>query len=110
LEHINVFMLRTASQVRARQQGRFLLSAGQEVTIPLALHRVQRANEWFLIDETGETYFLGANPAKMIVRIYGGPSPGNALVFIDTDVGWRAVPSVSTVASDVTLRSSEERR
>jgi hypothetical protein len=98
-------MLRTASQIRARQHGRFLLSAGQEVTVPLVFHRTERANEWVFIDETGERYFFGANPTKTIVRIYGGPSPGNALVFIDTDADWRALPSVRTVASDVTLHS-----
>jgi hypothetical protein len=97
--------LRSANQIRSNKRGRFLLSAGQEVLIPLAVHRPQRANEWFLVDEHGEKHFFSANPTKMILRIYGGPSPGNALVFINTDAGWRAMPTVSTVPSDATLRT-----
>jgi hypothetical protein len=85
--------------------GRFLLSAGQEVIIPLAFRRPQRANEWFLVDDAGAKHFFSADPTKMIVRIYGGPAPGNALVFIIADAGWKAMPTVSTVPSDVSLRT-----
>jgi hypothetical protein len=101
------FMLRTASQIRKNERGRFSLYAGQDVVIPLAFHRAQRANEWFFISETGERYFYSADPTKLIARIYGGPSPGNALVFINTDAGWNAMPSVETVASDVSLLTGE---
>jgi hypothetical protein len=97
--------LRSANQIRSNERGRFLLSAGQEVVIPLAFHRPQRANEWFLVDEHGARHFFSADATKMIVRIYGGPAPGNALVFINTDAGWKAMPTVSTVPSDATLRT-----
>ena len=97
--------LRSANQIRSNERGRFLLSAGQEVLIPLAFHRSQRANEWFLVDEHGARHFFSADPTKMIVRIYGGPAPGNALIFINTDAGWRAMPTISTVPSDATLRN-----
>lgn len=97
--------LRTANQIRGDERGRFLLSSGQEAIIPLAFHRPQRANEWFLVDDSGTKHFFSADPTKMIVRIYGGPAPGNALVFINTDAGWKALPMVSTVSSDVTLWS-----
>jgi hypothetical protein len=89
------------------ERGRFSLSAGQDVVIPLAFYRAQRANEWLFISEAGERYFFSADPTKLIARIYGGPSPGNALVFINTDAGWNAMPSVETVASDVSLYSHE---
>lgn len=95
----------TANQIQSNERGRFLLSAGQEVMIPMAFHRRQRANEWFLVDERGARHFFSADPTKMIVRIYGGPAPGNALVFINTDAGWRAMPSLSTVSSDTTPRT-----
>jgi hypothetical protein len=101
------FTLRTAAQIRKNEQGRFSLSAGQDVVIPLTFRRAQRANEWFFIGETGERYSYSADPTKLIARIYGGPSPGNALVFINTDAGWNAMPSVETVASDVSLYSRE---
>jgi hypothetical protein len=48
--------------------------------------------------------FLSANPTKLILRIYGGPSPGNALVFVDTDASWRAMPSVKTIPTHFTLQ------
>lgn len=97
--------LRSANQIRSHECGRFLLSAGQEVKVPLAFHRPQRANEWFLFDEHGAKHFFSADPTKMLVRIYGGPAPGNALVFINTDAGWHAMPTVSTIPSDATLHS-----
>jgi hypothetical protein len=101
------FAFRTAAQIRAGAEGRFSLSAGQEVIIPVVFHRQQRANEWFLIDDRGEKYFFPANPTKMLLRLYGGPSPGNALLFVDTDAGWHATPSVSTVPSEYTMRAPE---
>ena len=97
--------LRTANQIRCGERGRFLLSSGQEAIMPLAFHRPQRANEWSLLDDSGNKHFFSADPTKIIMRIYGGPAPGNALVFINTDAGWKALPTVSTVPSDVTLRS-----
>jgi hypothetical protein len=101
------FAFRTAAQIRAGAEGRFSLSAGREVIIPVVFHRPQRANEWFLIDDSGEKYFFSANPTKMLLRLYGGPSPGNALLFVDTDAGWHAMPSVSTVPSEYTMRAPE---
>lgn len=95
--------LRTQSQIRADEHGRFLLSAGQEVAVPLAFYRQQRANEWYLIDDAAKKYFFSANPTKMLLRIFGGPSPGAAVAFIDTDAGWHALPSVRTVPSDFSL-------
>ncbi|MCC8966461.1 hypothetical protein H8A95_30090 [Bradyrhizobium sp. Pear76] len=62
--------LRTANQIRGDERGRFLLSAGQEAIIPLAFHRPQRANEWFLVDGSGTKHFFSADSTKMIVRIY----------------------------------------
>jgi hypothetical protein len=102
--------LRTANQIRGDERGRFLLSAGQEAIIPLAFHRPQRANEWFLVYDSGTKHFFSADPTKMILRVYGGPAPGNALVFINTDAGWKALPTVSTVPSDVTLWSMSAAR
>jgi hypothetical protein len=102
--------LRTANQIRGDERGRFLLSAGQEANIPLAFHRPQRANEWFLVDDSGTKHFFSADPTKIILRVYGGPAPGNALVFINTDAGWKALPTVSTVPSDVTLWSMSAAR
>ena len=78
--------------------------------IPLAFHRPQRANEWFLVDDSGTKHFFSADPTKMILRVYGGPAPGNALVFINTDAGWKALPTVGTVPSDVTLWSMSAAR
>ncbi len=101
------FILRTASQIRKNERGRFSLSSGQDVVIPIAFHRAQRPNEWFFISEAGQKYFFSADPTKLIARIYGGPSPGNALVFLNTDAGWNAMPSVETVASDVSLYAPE---
>jgi hypothetical protein len=95
--------LRTQPQIRAGERGRFLLSAGQEVAIPLALHRPQRANEWYLIDDGGKPHFFSANPTKMLLRLHGGPSPGCAVAFVDTDAGWNAIPSVRTVPSGSSL-------
>ena len=37
------------------------------------------------------------------VRIYGGAAPGAAEVFINTDAGWNAMPSVRTVPTDFVL-------
>lgn len=96
--------LRTQSQIRANERGRFMLSSGQEVAIPLAFYRPQRANEWFLIDDGGKPHVFSANPTKMLLRLYGGPSLGAAEVYINTDAGWKALPSVRTVPSDFSLR------
>jgi hypothetical protein len=76
--------------------------------IPLVFHSSKRSNEWFLFDENGQRYFLQANPTKMLLRIYGGASPGSALVFIDTDAGWNPLPSVQTVPTDFTLNAAAE--
>jgi hypothetical protein len=97
--------LRTQSQTRANEKGRFMLSTGQEVSIPLAFHRPQRANEWYLIDDAGKPHFFSANPTKMLLRLFGGPSAGGALAFIDTDASWNALPSVKTVPSEFSLQS-----
>jgi hypothetical protein len=100
------FLMRTDAQIRDKLRGPFVLLRGQEAVIPLLFHRPQRSNEWFFADERGTTFFLSANPTKLILRIYGGPSPGNALVFVDTDAGWNAMPSVKTVPSDFTLKKA----
>jgi hypothetical protein len=97
--------LRTQTQIRADERGRFLLSAGQEVAIPRAFRRAQRANEWYLIDDSGKAHFFSANPTKMLLQLHGGPSPGSAVAFIDTDAGWSAIPSVRTVPSGFSLWS-----
>jgi hypothetical protein len=98
--------LRTDSQIRNNARGLFPLLAGQEATIPLAFHSPKRANEWFLFDENGQSYFIPADPTKMLLRVYGGASPGSALVFIDTDAGWNAMPSVETVPTDFVLNTA----
>jgi hypothetical protein len=96
--------LPTAPQLRAKKKGAFRLSAGQTVSVPIFLHCPRRANEWFLIDERRERHPFSANPTKMILRLFGGPNPGNVLVIVDADAGWRAMPSVATIASDAKLR------
>jgi hypothetical protein len=100
--------MRTQEQIRANTRGRFLLSAGQEMPIPLAFYRPQRANEWYFVDDAGKQHFFSANPTKILIRIVGGTSPGHALVYIDTDAGWRPHPSVRTVPSDFSLSSKTE--
>jgi hypothetical protein len=70
--------------------------------------RDNRRNEWFFIDENAEKYFRAPDPTKMIVRIYGGPAPGNALVYLDVDAGWNPFPSVKTVPSDFTLSAESQ--
>ena len=54
--------------------------------------------------ERSTKYFVSAHPTKMLLRILGGRSPGNALVFIDTDAGSHALPMVKTVPSDFALK------
>jgi hypothetical protein len=102
------FTLRTDSQIRNNQRGSFALLAGQEITIPLAFHSPNRSNEWFMFDENGKRYFIPANPAKLLLRIYGGAAPGSALVFVDTDAGWNALPSVQTVPTDFALKGAAQ--
>jgi nucleoside phosphorylase len=97
-------VMRTDDQIRAGERGHFALARGQKKMVPLAFRRPTRANEWFLFDEHGNKHFVPANPAKMIVRLYGGAAPGNALVFLNTDAGWNVFPSVKTIPSDRTLR------
>jgi len=104
------FVLRTDQQIRADERGRFTLSRGQKRAVPLAFRRTARANEWFFIDEDAKAYFRPSNPTKMIVRIYGGPAPGNALVYIDVDAGWNPFPSVRVVPSDYTLDGEQQVR
>jgi nucleoside phosphorylase len=98
------FVMRTDDQIRSGERGRFTLSRGQKKIVPLAFRAMIRANEWFLFDENGKKYFVPANPTKMIVRIYGGTAPGNALIYLDTDAGWNVFPSVKTIPSDLTLK------
>jgi hypothetical protein len=100
--------LRTDPQVRNNEKGPFALLSGQQMMIPLAYHSPNRPNEWFLFDENGERYFLPANPTKMVLHIYGGLSPGAALVFIDTDAAWNPFPLVETVHTDFTLRAAAD--
>jgi hypothetical protein len=102
------FTLRTDTQIRSNQRGSFAQFAGQEITIPLAFHSPNRSNEWFVFDENGKRYFIPANPTKMLLRIYGGAAPGSALVFIDTDAGWNALPSVQTVPTDFSLKGEAQ--
>jgi hypothetical protein len=77
------------------------------MVIPLAFHSPNRANGWSLFDEDGKRYFLPANPTKMLLRLHGGTGPGAALVFIDTDAGGNALPSVKTVPMDFSLAPAE---
>jgi hypothetical protein len=100
--------LRTDSQIRNNERGPFGLPSRQEVMIPLAFHAPKRAHEWFLFDENGQRYFIPANPTKIVLRIFGGVSPGSALVFIDTDAGWNALPSIETVPMNFTLGAATE--
>ena len=95
--------LRTDPQIRNNERGSFPIYAGQQTLVPLAFRSAHRANEWFLFDENGQSYFIPANPAKMLLRLYGGAAQGAAEVFIDTDAGWNAVPSVRIVPTDFVL-------
>lgn len=95
--------LRTDGQIRNNERGSLSIFSGQQVIIPLAFRSPQRANEWFLFDENGQSYFIPADPTKMLLRIYGAAAPGAAEVFIDTDAGWNAMPSVRTVPTDFVL-------
>jgi hypothetical protein len=99
--------LRADSQIRNKERGSFPLLAGQEPVIPLAFHSPHRANEWFLFDENGQSYFIPANPIKLLLRIYGGAAPGCVLAFINTDAGWNAMPSVETVPTDFVLNTAD---
>lgn len=100
--------LRQDSQIRNNERGSFPIFAGQQAIIPLAFRSPQRANEWFLFDENGQSHFIPANPTKMLLHIYGGAAPGAALAFIDTDAGWNAMPSVLTVPTDFTLNKADD--
>jgi hypothetical protein len=100
--------LRSDSQIRNDERGAFALLAGQEAAVPLMYHSPRRANEWFLFDETGQSYFISANPTKVLLRVHGGPSPGSALVFVDTDAGWNPFPSIQTVRSDFVLNRTTD--
>ena len=95
--------LRTDWQIRNNERGSFPIYAGQQTLVPLAFRSAHRANEWFLFDENGQSYFIPANPAKMLLRVYGGAAQGAAEVFIDTDAGWNAMPSVRIVPTDFVL-------
>ena len=97
------FVLRADRQIRAGERGRFPLSRGEEVILPLIFRGPIRANEWFLIDESGKKYFVPANSTKIIVHIYGAAGSAAALVSIDLDAGWNVFPSARTVTSDHTL-------
>lgn len=99
--------LRTDAQIRSNERGPLPILAGQQVIIPLAFRSPQRANEWFLFDENGQNYFIPADPTKMLLRIYGGAAPGAAEVFINTDAGWNAMPSVRTVPTDFILNQTQ---
>lgn len=99
--------LRTDAQIRNNERGSFPIFAGQQVIIPLAFRSPQRANEWFLFDENGQSYFIPADPTKILLRIYGGAAPGAAEVFINTDAGWNAMPSVRTVPTDFVLNQTD---
>jgi hypothetical protein len=81
--------------------------AGQQAIIPIVFRSPQRADEWFLFDENGQHHFIPANPTKMLLRVYGGAAPGAAVVFINTDAGWNAMPSIETVSTDFTLNRTE---
>jgi hypothetical protein len=102
------FTLRTDAQIRNKERGPFTLLAGQEAMVPLAFHSPIRANEWFLFDENSQSYFIPANPVKLLMRVYGGVLPGSALAFISTDAGWNAMPSVETVPTNFILNKPEE--
>jgi hypothetical protein len=93
---------------RSGERGRFVLLRGQRKVVPLAFRAPVRSNEWFLFDQVGNKHFVPANPIKMILRIYGGVAPGNALVFLNTDAGWNVFPSVKTVPSDHCLGDQRE--
>jgi len=99
--------LRTDAQFRNDERGPFPISAGQQAIIPLFFRLPQRANEWFLFDESGRRHYIPADPTKMVLHIFGGAAPGAAEVFIDTDAGWNAMPSVRTVTTDFALNQAD---
>ena len=99
--------LRTDSQIRNNERGSFPILPGQQAIVPLAFRSSKRANEWFLFDENGQSYFIPADPTKILLRIYGGAAPGAAVAFIDTDAGWNAMPSVRTVPTDFILNQAD---
>lgn len=101
------FTLRTDSQIRNNERGSFPILPGQQAIVPLAFRSPKRANEWFLFDENGQSYYIPADPTKMLLRIYGGATPGAAVAFIDTDAGWNAMPSVQTVPTVFILNQSD---
>jgi hypothetical protein len=100
--------LRTDAQIRNSERGPFPIFAGQQVVVPLAFRSSQRANEWFLFDENGRSHFIPTDPTKMLLRIFGGDAPGAAEVFINTDAGWNAMPSVRTVSNDFTFYQADD--
>jgi hypothetical protein len=99
------FVMRTDSQIRNHEHGHFALARGQKRLLPIVFRGPTRANEWFFFDENERKYFVPARPRKIILRIYGGCAPGNALVYLDIDPGWNVLPSVKTVPSGYTLEA-----
>jgi predicted PurR-regulated permease PerM len=43
-----------------------------------------------------------------LIGVYGGASPGSALVFVDTDAGWNPLPSVQTVQMNFVLNRTAD--
>jgi hypothetical protein len=95
--------LRTDPQIRAKLSGPFPLLAGQTATIPVLVGSPISANEWFLVDESGKSYFVPANPLKMVLGVYGGEKPENFLLVVETDAGWKARPLVQPVDGEFRL-------
>jgi hypothetical protein len=97
-------VLRTDGQIRGQRSGRFTLSKSQSKKIPLLFCGPVRKNEWYFFDENGGKHFLPAGPIKLVLRVYGGAEPITALVFIDTDAGWKAFPRLDIVPASFKLR------
>jgi hypothetical protein len=86
------FTLRTIEQIAGSKSGRFMLSKGQSITIPVLVFREQRKNEWFFFDENGKGFFVSANPIELSIRIYGGADPVETPLFVQTDAGSNPFP------------------
>ena len=95
--------LRTDAQIREKSRGPFSLLTGQTTTVPILVSSRTRPNEWFFLDEDGKSYFVPANPLKIVLGVYGGGKPENFLLVIETDASWKPKPSVQPVDGEFRL-------
>lgn len=102
------FVLRTDAQIRDNRKARWNLSHRQTKVVPVMFQGPLRKNEWWLIDERRERYFLSPQDMQLLIGVYGAGRAVKVLVTIERGKNWSARSRLEVVSDDHRLARAQK--